>query len=187
MTVIYKLDSLGFYSGTVLSGENYPIELTTRIAPPAQPWPAGHLANFNIKTNSWSLIDCSPQPIALKPPRPHVEVVEHDACPEDGHYHEASLEGCTVPVGSSLTFKTRITYGVGGPVLPITDMFRLPMVSSDGRERVILAKFVDGYADIKIPIKESGIWTVSEDQINKRLPVERHMTFDGAIIYAYEV
>ena len=71
-------------------------------------------------------------------------------------------------------------------MLPLTDSFRMPLVSTDGRERVLLARMQDGRVTLRVPMTESRIWRITETQINSALPEAAHMAFDGLTLYVAE-
>lgn len=91
----------------------------------------------------------------------------------------------TVPVGTTVTVTAELR-GPDGAVLPVDAMFRMPFVARDGRERILLAQFVQGVASIGTTMAESGCWQITEATINRDLPPEQHMRFAGLSIYAVQ-
>ena len=73
-----------------------------------------------------------------------------------------------------------------GQVLPLSDSFRMPMRSRDGRERVLLGHMTEGLLQIQVPLRESGVWSVTQDTVNEALPAEAHMRFAGMQVFAIE-
>lgn len=73
-----------------------------------------------------------------------------------------------------------------GTLIPVTVSFRMPIVARDGRERILLASFVDGVATVQAALPESGVWLITEAQINAGLPVENRMRFDGLVLYVVQ-
>lgn len=71
-------------------------------------------------------------------------------------------------------------------LVPLTAAFRMPVVARDGRERIVLAKFIGGVAEISTMFAESGVWQIRESAINSGLPAEQHMDFDGLDIYVVQ-
>lgn len=92
----------------------------------------------------------------------------------------------TVHAGAHITTTVEMRTPDGAAVLPLHDTFRLPIVARDGRERVLLASFTAGVASIQGQFSESGVWNVSEAQINADLPPEQHMAFGGLRIYVIQ-
>jgi hypothetical protein len=43
-----------------------------------------------------------------------------------------------------------------------------------------------GHIKIVAPMRESGIWSVTQETVNESLPVEHQMTFAGAQVYVVE-
>ena len=71
-------------------------------------------------------------------------------------------------------------------MLPVSDTFRMPVTSTDGGEKVVLATMVDGIIAIRIPMTESRTWRVTQDTINRALPPAMHMAFAGLTVYVIE-
>lgn len=70
-----------------------------------------------------------------------------------------------------------------GVVVPLTEIFRMPIVSIDGHYTYALASFVDGIGTIVARLDQSGLWTITEEEINKNLPDELKMDFETLSIY----
>lgn len=91
----------------------------------------------------------------------------------------------TCLVGSNLSVAVELR-DAGGVAVSITTAFRMPLVARDGRERILLAQFVDGIAIISTILSESGCWRISEETINSGLPDTQQMRFDGLEIYVVQ-
>lgn len=91
----------------------------------------------------------------------------------------------TVPVGTTVTVSVELR-APDDSVLPLDAMFRMPLVARDGRERILLAQFVAGVADIGTTLTESGCWQIQEQTVNRDLPAEQHMRFDGLAIFVVQ-
>lgn len=91
----------------------------------------------------------------------------------------------TVPVGTAVTVTAELR-APDGTVLPVDAAFRMLFVARDGRERILLAQFVQGVATIGTTVSDSGCWQISESTINRDLPPEQHMRFSGLSIYAVQ-
>lgn len=91
----------------------------------------------------------------------------------------------TVPVGTSVS----VTVELRGPddvPIPLTAAFRMPFISRDGRERILLAQFAAGVATIGTTCGESGCWQVDESAINRDLTAGEQMRFEGLMIYVVQ-
>ena len=89
-----------------------------------------------------------------------------------------------VPVGATLTITAQLRWQ--GELLRLSDSFRMPVTSTDGRERVVLASMDGGTITLRIPMTESRTWRVTQDTINRNLPADKHMAFAGLTVYAIE-
>lgn len=92
----------------------------------------------------------------------------------------------TCEAGATLTISAELR-DASGNVLALTDNFRMPFHSRDGREKVLLAIMTDGIVTINAPIKESGVWITDEAAINEALPDAKKMKFAGITVYVVEV
>lgn len=100
----------------------------------------------------------------------------------------AVTTGIELPKGEVTTrrgaiLEADVEIQAGGQVLPVTRVFRMPIIASDGREEILLAPFVAGKAKLQIPCDASGIWRVTEAAINRDLGATERLTFAGFTIY----
>lgn len=96
-----------------------------------------------------------------------------------------TLSDVTISIGESVA----VTVELRDPddsLIPLTAAFRMPLVARDGRERIVLARFVDGVAEIAATLPDSGCWQVTEAKINHDLPSDQHMGFAGLDIYVVQ-
>jgi len=98
----------------------------------------------------------------------------------------SSNEEITCASGTTLTINAELR-GSDGHIIPLSDQFRMPLRSRDGREKVLLAAMVDGLITITAPLRESGVWSVSKEAINESLPPDRYMEFSGMNVFVVEV
>lgn len=84
-------------------------------------------------------------------------------------------------MGTTLTITAELR--AGEVVVPLTSTFLMPVTSRDGRERVLQAAMVDGVATVVSPFAESGVWQVTEAEINSDLPPDMQMHFAGIRIF----
>lgn len=86
------------------------------------------------------------------------------------------------PVGATLTCAAELR-AHGGSVIPLTDSFRMPLRSRDGRERFVFVSFSSGAATFSSTMNESGLWSINQEAINSGLPAEKHMAMKEVQIY----
>lgn len=70
-----------------------------------------------------------------------------------------------------------------GMLTNIDTKFKLPLVSSDGRIRIALANFVAGQCVLSITFAESGVWSITEKEINANLPDPYKLKFNDMVFY----
>jgi hypothetical protein len=127
--------------------------------------------------------DTDPTPAA----RPAIVVTNIEADAEHAATtHVSSFGEVTCIAGATITVTAELR-GAGGAVLPLSDSFRMPIRASDGREKVLLASMANGIITIAAPLRDSGIWVITEELINQRLPDEAQMSFAGMTIYVVEL
>lgn len=97
----------------------------------------------------------------------------------------STLNDVTCPAGTLLNVSAALQDGASNPVL-VAATFRMPIVARDGREKVLLVTLVDGVASFNAPMRESGVWEVTQAIINQGLPAAEQMDFAGITIYVVE-
>ena len=99
---------------------------------------------------------------------------------------EGVVEGTevTLNVGSRVAVSGRIL--MGGKIVPVDASFRMPVMATDGRERLIGATAKAGIVTAAWTPKESGIWRITQALINRALPPEKRMSFLGLSVFAQE-
>lgn len=126
-----------------------------------------------------------PTPVAGPDPRPQIVVVGITA--DSAHAAQLVLAGLrevTCPAGTTLQVVAELQ--LGGQVLPVDEVFRVPFRSRDGRERVLLGNMSQGVITFNVPLPASGVWMVTEAAINEALPPEAQMAFAGLTLYVVE-
>lgn len=91
--------------------------------------------------------------------------------------------GIICKVGSTISVKAEIR--MNGSIVPLNDYFRMPLIASDGRERIVLANFINGKASISSTLNEGGFWSITEESINKGVPESNQFSFSGLSIDTY--
>jgi hypothetical protein len=92
----------------------------------------------------------------------------------------------TTPAGTTIQASGEIQIG-GVKFAPFSGHFRMPVQASDGREKVVLATITAGNLAAAFPCKEVGIWSVTEDAINRDLSEEQKLQFRGLRVYVLDV
>lgn len=93
------------------------------------------------------------------------------------------LSEITCKSGSTINVTAEIKKD--GDIVPLTDSFKMPLIASDGRERIVLAKFINGIANISSTLSEAGFWAITEEAINKGFAEEDQFAFKGLKINTY--
>lgn len=132
----------------------------------------------------WRLVE---PPQAAPQQRPAVVITHISADPAHAAQTRVTddLREVTLPVGATLTVAAELR--AGDQIVPLTEDFRLPLVSTDGRQRLVLASMVEGRLAVSVEMRDSRLWRITEADVNAHLPPERQMGFAGLSIYAVEV
>ncbi len=102
-----------------------------------------------------------------------------------GAIYDAAKHEITTTEGTAITVNTEIH--VGGVIYtPFTGTFRVPVVATDGREKVVLANVVSGAAAITWTPKDSGIWEITQARINRDIPEVQHLSFADIKLFVLE-
>lgn len=125
-----------------------------------------------LEPNPAYVAPAAPAPVAL--PALTITAIAPDAA------HSAAI----APDFSEVTCQAGTTLTVSASLsVPLTGTFRMPLVSSDGRERFVLVTLTAGVATFNVPLTESGLWSVTEANINRDLPSAAHMAFAGIKVF----
>lgn len=132
----------------------------------------------------WRLVE---PPQAAPQQRPAVVITHISADPAHAAQTRVAddLSEVTLPVGATLTVAAELR--AGDQIVPLTEDFRLPLVSTDGRQRLVLASMVNGQLTMSVQMRDSRLWRLTEADINEHLPDASKMVFAGLTIYAVEV
>ena len=180
MRTVYLLNR-GRAVGTTELGDMAPLPLDATTEEPPEA-PAGQVAIW--RGSQWVLVDDAPVPEAQPRPVLRLTSVVPDAEHAAMTAISADLDDVTCPVGTVLTVTAELV--VGDQRVPISEAFRMPLRARDGREKVLLATMDNGLATIAAPMRESGVWEVTERAINEALPAELQMEFSGIRIFVVE-
>lgn len=71
----------------------------------------------------------------------------------------------------------------GSVATTFTGTFRMPIKAEDGDTRFALVGITDGVGSVTIPFSASGLWEITQEDINAKLPDEQKMNFSGMKIY----
>lgn len=138
---------------------------------------------FDPETDEWKPPEHEAGPAAEKP-----EIVITSIVADTEHAGSTTVAGLTeitCMAGTTLTISAELR-DAEGAVIPLTDNFRMPFRSRDGREKVLLAVMANGIVTINAPIRESGVWITDEAAINEALPETSRMQFAGITVYVVE-
>jgi len=166
----YYFDEFGWLSPDQIEGRH------TEIAPPETALSDGYAWNFT----GFEWVAAQVQQPAAVVPQIVITKIASDK-PTASLIEGVSV--ATVPEGATLTVTAELRNAATGDVLPMSDTFRMPLHASDGRERVILATMKDGRLSVSVPLRESGVWEISETGINRNIPEENRMQFAGLQLF----
>ncbi len=186
MLTLFHIGAAGYWSGATTQAADdavVPSGWTARAVPDLQP---GEFAQLTAE--GWRVTTTPPPAPVVAAPQQLPELVVTAIEPDTGHAAATqvrSLSDVTCPVGAVLHMRAELR-GASGDLLPLSDSFRMPIRSRDGRERVLLAVMADGVMQLDVPLRESGAWSATQAFINEGLPPEQQMRFAGVTVYAYE-
>lgn len=186
MITLYQIGPGGYWTGfaqDVPDDQVIPSGWTARPVPADRP--AGQHAVLTLE--GWQFTPVAPPVYKAPetPARPELVITQIVADAEHAAGTSVpSLAEVTCPVGTTLTFTAELR--IAGQVVPLSDSFRMPIRSRDGRERVLLADMANGILTILVPLRESGAWSVTESIVNESLPAEKQMSFAGVKVFAVE-
>lgn len=102
-----------------------------------------------------------------------------------GGNYDPDLKELTIHSGESFTATGELQ--IGGSIYTLySGVFRVPVVSLDGREKLILANVVDGAATVSWTPSDSGIWKITAELMNRDIPPEQHVLFAGLKIFVLD-
>lgn len=122
----------------------------------------------------------TPAPAAL--PTLKITAIAADATHAAGTVIAANFSEVTCPAGTTLTVTAKLV-DAAGATIQLTGLFRMPLIASDGRERIVGVVITAGAASFNAPLAESGVWSVTQASINRDLPAAQHMAFAGVKVY----
>ncbi|WP_051284492.1 hypothetical protein [Desulforegula conservatrix] len=117
------------------------------------------------------------EPVAL----PEI-VFTNITCDKPDSIITADFSDITCPVGSILSASAELV-APDKSLIPLDDMFRMPLRSRSGSERFVLVRFEQGRATFNAAMNESGLWSINQESINSGLPAEKHMAMKEVQIY----
>ena len=190
MITLYQLGPAGYWTGQTQQVED---DAVVPSGWTARPLPEGLQEGQDVRLTlaGWE-ITTEPAPVAIDAnlgalPRPALVITSIE--PDATHASQALINGVadvTCPAGTVLTVHAELR-DAAGAVLPLTDSFRMPLRSRDGREKVLLAVMDNGVVSINAPLRESGAWSVTEAMINESMPPDHQMGFAGFQVFVVEV
>lgn len=158
---------------------------TTKVVGQLYPMFIGYGWNL-IEYNGFDGDEVEPE----EPPVPSVipEIVVTNLEVDEAHSAQSQISDdlytVTLPLGATLTVTAEIRAGEN--IIPLTESFRMPLVSLDGRMRLLLVNFINGVAVFSAQMTDSRIYHVKEEHVNQDLPDELFMKFKGFKVYSVE-
>lgn len=67
--------------------------------------------------------------------------------------------------------------------LPITDGFALPVLGEGMPTQLLFVSFVNGEAMVNLDLSKTGVYEITQDDLNRELPSDSTFAFDGMKIY----
>lgn len=176
----YEFDLFGWYTGMSVEPS-----LRTTTEPPQnmQTHAIEGLPRSNWTGMAWLELPFSAHALPPEPLVPEI-VITAMVGDKEGVTHTEDFTDATVPVGTTLNFTAELR--AGGELQLLDDVFRMPIRSRDGRERVLLAPMTQGVISFSVHFDVSRVWEVTEALVNADLPRERHMRFAGIKVFAVE-
>ena len=181
-TITYHiLDENGIWTGESRTLSEYSIVPFPSTVVPLPENPEGKILRF---VGGWQLLD-SFTPTEPEAPAEQIvpKIVITDITDLTGRLPQNEFSVVNTTVGKRLSFRAELRHPTLGVIIPVTDAFRMPIRSRDGREEVVLATCEAGIISFSIEFTESRVWSVTRDIINMDLPVESHMDFDGITVF----
>lgn len=124
----------------------------------------------------------SAQPAPVMLPMLKITAIKADTTHAANTVIAADFSAVTCPAGTMLTVSAKLVDATG-VTIPLTGSFRMPLIASDGRERIVGVAMTAGVASFAVPLAESGVWSVTDDNLNRDLPAAQHMAFSGIKVY----
>ena len=136
-----------------------------------------------VKWNHGYWLVSVPEVVVPPTPKPELVVLELTCVPPalmiDNEAREVTcLEGCRVTAHCALR--------VGSYTLPVTDSFRMPIQSEDGRKELVFAQMVNGEVAATFNARSSGAWHVTQAGINAKMAAGHEMLFAGVTVYVVQ-
>ena len=122
------------------------------------------------------------------PPCPKLVVEEVRTAVDGPNLYDTTDNSANIPLDSNVLLTGWLE--ILGQRIPVTARFRVPVVKRNRAGSVIeeslgLAEFTAGALEAQWKARQLGRWEVLEDEINRDLPPEKHMTFSGLTLYVY--
>lgn len=186
MTTVYEMDTWGVFVRAAEVDERDSITFPFVLQAPPALQPGQYARQV---AGQWQVIEAHPRD-AVEPvppaqrPRVVVTAVTADAPVRGLTISETGLSEVTLPVGARIHITAEMR--LGDQLLVQDGDFRMPLVSRDGRQRVVLAAMAGGIITISALLDDSRVWHVTDDMINVDLPEEEKLDFGGFRIFVVE-
>jgi hypothetical protein len=93
-----------------------------------------------------------------------------------------------VRVTENMPFKVTITVkDQQGTVVPVNDTFALPILGEGLPTQLLLVQFISGVASFELKFPQTGLYSITQETINRELPSDSQFAFSGVKIYVLRV
>lgn len=100
-----------------------------------------------------------------------------------------SESGDKVRVIEGMPFTATITIKdpTGSSVVPLTDNFALPITGEGMPTQLLFIQFINGVATVNLQFPVTGLYEITQETINRELPIDSHFSFRGLKMYVLKM
>jgi hypothetical protein len=142
-------------------------------------------AAANYEEGFWRIAEEQDEPVA-PPIRPKLHVIAANSSNESTTLINEQFDEVTCFEGTVITFTTELRNPFDESVIPLTQMFRMPVRSRDNREFLVLVNMINGVASVPITFNNSGVWSATEETLNSNLNEEEKISFTGIKVFVVQ-
>ncbi len=168
-------------------------EIREKVAAPATPtygppaWVVD-LTDLNpLPEVGWKLVDgawVSPQALPPTLPRPKIVLMEATVSGPHSAMGRVDMNAQEITIIQGDAIHVTGELQVMGKKIPYSGAFRMPVRKSDGTEPDLAAAFITaGAVSVAWAPEQRGIYSITADLLNRELPPDVHMDFDGIRIF----
>jgi hypothetical protein len=130
----------------------------------------------------WRLAEYQDEP-ETEPLRPKLHIVNATSNSPETTLINPSFDEVTCFVNTTITFTTELRNPIDDSLIPLTQMFRMPVKSRDNREFLVLVNMINGVASVPILFDSSGVWSATEETMNSGLSENEKLSFTGIKVF----